>query len=272
MSTAKEMPKGHGRKAPSGQRSTKMTTLALDDSDDVFGINNTEAPRPRTRTKERTVFYRTLDVNEEAAQKIYTDQPGRFPKKSSRGNQYIMVLTEVDSDAILVEPMKNRTAGEMIRAYQVLIDRLNSVGIFPKLHILDNECSAELKTVIKNNNMTFQLVPPHDHRRNIAEKAIQTFKDHFISILCGADEMFPLHLWDRLLRQAEHTLNMLRPSRMTTTIPTAKPAKSKESPVYTPGISAVSPPDKEQPAILHPFAIPDNICLYFFSITFGIAI
>ena len=157
-------------------------------------------------------------MNEEAAQKIYTDQPGRFPKKSSRGNQYIMVLTEVDSDAILVEPMKNRTAGEMIRAYQVLIDRLNSAGIFPKLHILDNECSADLKAVIKENGMKFQLVPPHDHRRNIAEKAISTFKDHFISILCGADKAFPLHLWDRLLRQAEHTLNMLRPSRMTPTI------------------------------------------------------
>ena len=56
------------------------------------------------------------------------------------------------------------------------------------------------------------------------------------------------------------------------TIPTAKPAKSKESPVYIPGISAVSPPDKEQPAILHPFAMPDSICLYFFSTTFGIAI
>jgi hypothetical protein len=153
---SKETPKGHGRKAPSSQRSTKTTTLALDDSDDVFGINNIEAPRPIK--KERIVFY--LDVNDEAAQKIYTDQPGRFPKKSSRGNQYIMVLTEVDSDAILVEPMKNRTTGEIIRAYQVLIDRFNSAYIFPK-HILDNECSTELKAVIKNNKMTFRLVPPH---------------------------------------------------------------------------------------------------------------
>jgi hypothetical protein len=129
-----------------------------------------------------------------------------------------MVLTDVDSDAILVKPMKNRTAGEMIRAYQVVIDRLNSAGIFPKMHILDNECSMELKSIIKQNGMTFQLVPPHDHRRNIAEKAISTFKDHFISILCGADKAFPLHLWDRLLRQAEHTLNMLQPARMTPTI------------------------------------------------------
>ncbi len=61
-------------------------------------------------------------MKDKAARKIYTDQPGRFPKKSSRSNQYIMVLTKIDSNPILIEPMKNRIAGEMIRAYQVLID------------------------------------------------------------------------------------------------------------------------------------------------------
>ncbi len=61
-------------------------------------------------------------------------------------------------------------------------------------------------------------MPPHDHRRNKVEKAIQTFKDHFVAILCGADTLFPLNLWDLLLRQAEHTLNMLHPSRMTPTV------------------------------------------------------
>jgi hypothetical protein len=157
------------------------------------------------------VFLRILDMEDKATLKIYTDQPGRFPKKSSRGNQYIMVLPEVDSNAILVEPMKNRTAGEMVRAYQVLIDRLNFAGIFPKLHILDNECSADMKKTIKSNKMDFQLVPPHDHCCNLAKKAIQTFKDHFVVILCGADKSFPLHLWDRLLPRAKHTLNMLRP-------------------------------------------------------------
>ncbi len=30
----------------------------------------------------------------------------------------------------------------------------------------------------------------------------------------GTDKALPLHLWDRLLRQAEHTLNMLQTSRM----------------------------------------------------------
>jgi hypothetical protein len=91
-------------------QSTPQT--ALDNSDDTFQFNPADKPRPTT--KERTVFYPVLYTRDKAVLKIYTDQPGRFSKKSSCGHQYIMVLTEVDSDAILVEPMKNRTAGEMV--------------------------------------------------------------------------------------------------------------------------------------------------------------
>jgi hypothetical protein len=66
--------------------------------------------------------------------------------------------------------------------------------------------------------MTYQLVPPHDHCCNTAEKAIQIFKNHFITILCETDTSFPLYLWCRLLPQAEHMLNMLWTSCMTPTI------------------------------------------------------
>ena len=44
------------------------------------------------------------------------------------------------------------------------------------------------------------------------KKAIQTFKDHFVAVLCGTDDNFPLQLWCQILRQAEHQLNMLRKS------------------------------------------------------------
>jgi hypothetical protein len=47
-----------------------------------------------------------LDMKDEATQKIWTDQLGRFPKKTSKGCQYMMVLTESESNAILVEAMK----------------------------------------------------------------------------------------------------------------------------------------------------------------------
>ncbi len=104
-----------------------------------------------------------------------------------------MLLVQPDSNGILQEPMKNCTVGEMIQAYQCLIDQLKSSGITPKHHILDNECSEEFKATIKKNNMTYQLVPPHNHQRNLTEKAIQTFKAHFKNILCGTDTNFPLH-------------------------------------------------------------------------------
>ena len=63
-----------------------------------------------------------------------------------------------------------------------------------------------------------ELVPPHCHRRNIAEAAIKNFKNHFISILVGTDPNFPLKLWDKLLPQTELTLNLLRQSNATPTI------------------------------------------------------
>ncbi len=209
-----ETHKGHGRKTRSGLRSTKTTSATDNDNDEDIG--RTALPRPTIRQK--SLFITVYDLEDDAQLKMYTDQTGRFPKKSSCGHQYIMVLIEMDSNAILVAAMKNRTSGEMIRAYQELVDRLRSAGIQPKLHLLDNKCSNDFKESIRANNMKYQLVPPHDHRRNIAETAIKVFKAHFISILCGCDKSFPLHLWDRLLPQAEHTLNMLRTSSMTPTI------------------------------------------------------
>jgi hypothetical protein len=106
----------------------------------------------------------------------------------------------------------------MIRVYQKLIDGLHATRIVPKHHILDNECSDEFNKTIKCDKMTYHLVPPHDNHCNCTKKAIQTFKDHFVAILCGADKEFSLNLWDLLLPQAENTLNMLCPSRMTPTL------------------------------------------------------
>jgi hypothetical protein len=71
-----------------------------------------------------------------------------------------------------------------------------------------------LKTYLHQQNITFQLVPPYSHRRNAAERAIRSFKDHFIAGLCSTDKSFPMHPWDRLFPQAVITLNMLRTSRI----------------------------------------------------------
>ncbi len=46
------------------------------------------------------------------------------------------------------------------------------------------------------------------HRVNAVERAIQNFKNRFISVLCSTDPNFPMQLWDQLLPQAEDSLNM----------------------------------------------------------------
>jgi len=42
-----------------------------------------------------------------------------------------MVLIEMNSDAILVEVMNNRTAHDMVRAYQALVDMFKVYGVGP---------------------------------------------------------------------------------------------------------------------------------------------
>ena len=53
-----------------------------------------------------------------------------------------------------------------------------------------------------SQNVSYQLVPPGIHRRNAAERAIRTFKNHFIAGLSSTDSNFPMHLWDKLLDRA----------------------------------------------------------------------
>jgi hypothetical protein len=110
--------------------------------------------------------------------------------------------------------MKSRSASEWVKAYDNVHQELTVKGFKPKLQTLNNEASAALKTFFTVNDIAYQLVPPHCHRRNAAERAIRTFKEHFVAGLSSVDPVFPLHLWDRLLPQVEITLNLLRTSRL----------------------------------------------------------
>jgi hypothetical protein len=147
------------------------------------------------------------------AGQIYTDQTGRFPVISNKGNVSIMVLYEYDGNAITAEPIKNNKAAELLRSFQVMEQTLTARGLKPKLMALDNEASTLLKDYVHDQYINFQLVPPYCHRSNAAERAI-CFKDHLIAGLCSIDKAFPMHLWDRLLPQAILTLIMLRTSRI----------------------------------------------------------
>jgi hypothetical protein len=110
--------------------------------------------------------------------------------------------------------VKNRSASEWVKAYDHIHQELAAKGFKPKVQTLDNEASAALTHFFTATDVEYQLVSPHCHRRSAAEHAIRTLKEHFVAGLSSVDPTFPLHLWDRLLPQAEITLNILRTSRL----------------------------------------------------------
>ena len=174
---------------------------------------------------------------------IYTDLPGRFPVRSIRNMQYIFVCYAYEPNAILVRPMKSRSDECFVAAYKDMYEYLESRGFKPKLNVMDNECSKAVQKYIDSQNVSWQLVEPDNHRVNAAEKAIQTFKNHFLAGLASVDAGFPLQLWCYLLEQAEMTLNMLRTARSNNEISAYEALEGKfdynKTPIAPPGTKAL---------------------------------
>jgi hypothetical protein len=77
--------------------------------------------------------------------------------------------------------MKNRGDKYMVAAFYLLIQSLIIRGLKPHLQRLDNEASLALRNYLTKQGINYQLTPPNIHRRNNAERAIQTVKNHFIA-------------------------------------------------------------------------------------------
>ena len=156
------------------------------------------------------LFIKTFPIR-----KLYTDDTGRFPVRARSGNQYVMVAYHANANLILQQAFRNKSDRHRISAYNAIMTRLADKGLTVDLQILDKEATSAYKeTIVDKWKTAFQLVPPEMHQRNREERAIWTFKDHFLAILAGVDPAFPPYLWDLLLPQAELTLNLLRQSHL----------------------------------------------------------
>ena len=123
--------------------------------------------------------------------KGFRDITGAFPQKSSIRNLYVMVMYDYASSAFLAVPIKNRQAATICDDFLKIHKILKLRGSDPKLYIMDNECSRDLKQAMKKHTIDFQLAPPHIHRKNATERGIRTCKNHFISGLSTIDPYFP---------------------------------------------------------------------------------
>ena len=183
--------KGHLRGQQQNMRSTKTIAPLLTMRDSLDFSPSQEVGNLKTNE-----FFASV-IDNKPFRRSYSDQTGRFPIPSSCGNNYVFIMYIYDANAIMSVALPDRRGSSIRNAWLTIYQKLQFNVYAPKLHILDNQCSTDIKDAFKRHNVEFQRIPPHQHRRNAAERAIQTWKAHFIA---------GLSTWDKLLHQCDLTL------------------------------------------------------------------
>ena len=68
----------------------------------------------------------------------YIDLTGRFPYRSSSGNEYILAGYHYDGNVILAEQLKNRIAATITETWEKINNKFATAKIQPRTYILDN--------------------------------------------------------------------------------------------------------------------------------------
>ena len=90
-----------------------------------------------------------------------------------------------DYNSILTTVMNNISDKDMIIALTSLTEDLKIHGTNPGFHFMENGASTSLNMTMTSMNINYQLVSPRNHRAKNEKRAIQTFKNHFIAVLCS---------------------------------------------------------------------------------------
>ena len=146
-----------------------------------------------TKSNATFVSFYQIDPNKNIA---YTDLTGRFPVTSASGNKYILVMYHYDTNTIIGHPVKGQSDADILPAYDYLHQYFTSLGFPPTMYVMDNEASAAVKAAISKRGAKYQLAEPKNHCTNAAERAIRTYKNHFIAGICSTDPKFPINQWD----------------------------------------------------------------------------
>ena len=199
IKVVEETEMGHMDQRRTGIRSTRATTNEPDSMD----------PVPQTPMNDRC-HHVYMSITEMDG-KVYSDQTGRFPITSNRGNCYVVIFYAADGNYIKSYPIKSRHRSQLLKAYEEVYSFLRIRGYRPQLHKLDNETSRDVEDFIAEQQAAIQYTPADMHRTNIAERACRTWKNHFSATRAGTPPSFKMANWCKMTEQCDITLNMLRP-------------------------------------------------------------
>ena len=121
--------------------------------EDIFPTS----PPPNIKTNDAAYII----INHDDTSVAYTNLTGRFPCKSSRGNEYILVAYHFDGNCIIGEPLKNRKAETITKAWQKIHDIFTLAGTAPNTYVMDNKISTEFTTALtkKQHNLPISTSP-----------------------------------------------------------------------------------------------------------------
>ena len=78
-----------------------------------------------------------------------SDLTGIYSVQSDRVNNHILVVYHYDANDILTAPLKNIIGPCILNGITKIHDKWRKRGLTPKLHIMDNEVSEDLKRILK---------------------------------------------------------------------------------------------------------------------------
>jgi hypothetical protein len=135
-----------------------------------------------------------LSPAEKKALAIYFDATGKFPFTSYDGATYVLIC--VFKNYIHAETMPDRTAPSYVKAYRSAFDFFKNLGHVFLIARLDNETSALLEQFLNiEAKVTHEFISTGSHRANKAERAIQSWKNHFVAGISSVDKDFPMYRW-----------------------------------------------------------------------------
>ena len=129
---------------------------------------------------------------------------------SDQKEKYLVIFFDEKSNFIHCEPVLELSGGQLSSATERGLAFFKARGSETTTWRIDNQISSSVRQLLAKANITLDLTPVGQHRRNKAERAIRTFKNHFIATLARVDKDCPLELWPEFLEQIEFTLNLMR--------------------------------------------------------------
>ena len=85
--------------------------------------------------------------------KLPYNQTRKFPITSSRRYEYVFTFYHYDTDTILGYALKSHNTADICATWRLAFKKLKLHGESPRVHILDNECSNEMKVMFGEENV-----------------------------------------------------------------------------------------------------------------------